>query len=326
MALILNADEEALQAGVRSLCAGQFTMDQVRALGEQDGVDPGRWQALAETGVFAVRRPEKEGGLGLGMAQATIVFEELGRWLVPGPLVATEVCSTHFPAFGDASVLGLVDRRNQPLLVRFLPALERLLVIDAAGVWSVDPIGLASESISRPLDPLTPLSLVRSLPQGEPLGDLELVEVIMREGAVLTAAMLAGSAQAAVELAVDYAQQRHQFGRPIGGFQAIKHILADMQVRASVAQAAVYSAAAHLDDPTVGNVTRSVAAAKVTAQEAAVRNGRDAVQVHGGMGFTWEIDAHLHVKRAWALDTTFGSASEHADSLALTLSGERAAG
>ncbi len=325
MALVLNADEEALQAGVHSLCAGQFTMEQVRALGEQGGVDRARWQALAETGVFAVRRPEKEGGLGLGMAQAVIVFEELGRWLVPGPLVATELGSTHVPLLGEASVIGLVERGNQPLLVRFLPALERLLVIDGAGVWSVDPSGLAAESVSRPLDPLTPLYLVRSLPQGEQVGDEQQAAVIMREGAVLTAAMLAGSAQAAVELAVSYAQQRHQFGRPIGGFQAIKHILADMQVRASVSQAAVYSAAAHLDDPSVGNITRAVAAAKVTAQDAALRNGRDAIQVHGGMGFTWEIDAHLHVKRAWALDTTFGSASEHADSLALTLSDDPAA-
>jgi alkylation response protein AidB-like acyl-CoA dehydrogenase len=138
----------------------------------------------------------------------------------------------------------------------------------------------------------------------------------MLEGAVLTAALLAGSAQAVLDLAVAYAKQRHQFGRPIGGFQAVKHILADMQVRASLAQAAVYAAGAHVDDPSLGPLRRAVAAAKITAGEAAVRNGRDAIQVHGGMGFTWEIDAHLHLKRAWALDPTFGAPSAHADVLA----------
>jgi alkylation response protein AidB-like acyl-CoA dehydrogenase len=295
-------------------------MDQVRALEPHDGVDPQRWQALTETGVFAVRRPEDQGGLGFGLTAAAVVFEELGRWLVPGPLVATEVSIAHLPAVGDGSeVIGLVDRRNRPLVVRHLPKLHRLVVIDGDGIWAVDPTGLSAEAVSRPLDPLTSLYVVRSLPQGEPVGNCEQSGLIVRDGAVLTSALLAGSAQAVVELAVAYAQQRQQFGRPIGGFQAIKHILADMQVRASLAQAAVYSAAAHVDDPSVGNPAKAVAAAKVVAQEAALRNARDAIQVHGGMGFTWEIDAHLHLKRAWALDSTFGSASEHADALALTL-------
>jgi alkylation response protein AidB-like acyl-CoA dehydrogenase len=320
VALILSPDEEALQAGIRALCAGRFPMDRVRALEEHGGVEPASWQALADTGVFTVRRPEDDGGLGLGMTAAVIVFEQLGAALVPGPLVATELGTQILDGSASGTtVIGLVDRRTEPLLVRHFSSLDRLLAIDGDGVSELDPASVEAEPVARPLDPLTPLHLVHRLPAGVRVADVETAERLLLEGAALTAALLVGSAQAALDLALAYAKERHQFGRPIGSFQAVKHILADMQVRASVAQAALYSAAAHLDDPSVGDVRRAVAAAKVTAGDAAVRNGRDGIQVHGGMGFTWEVDAHLHLKRAWALDPMFGSPGEHADELAQVL-------
>jgi alkylation response protein AidB-like acyl-CoA dehydrogenase len=154
---------------------------------------------------------------------------------------------------------------------------------------------------------------VESLPQGERVADAVTVRV---QGAILAAALMVGSAQAVTDLAVAYAKERDQFGRPIGSFQAVKHILADMAVRASVAQAAVYAAGVTFDDPSVGDPVRAASAAKVTAGHAAVTNGRGAIQVHGGMGFTWEVDAHLHLKRSWVLDTQFGSVDHHAELLA----------
>ena len=87
-------------------------------------------------------------------------------------------------------------------------------------------------------------------------------------------------------------------------------------MRAEVARAAVYAAGVTLDDPSVGDVRRAAAAAKITAGDAAVRNGKAAIQVHGGMGFTWEVDAHLYLKRAWVLDTTFGTPDDHSEFLA----------
>ncbi|MCU1381280.1 MAG: acyl-CoA dehydrogenase protein, partial [Acidimicrobiales bacterium] len=136
------------------------------------------------------------------------------------------------------------------------------------------------------------------------------------QGTILAAALMVGSAHAVTDLAVRYAKEREQFGRPIGSFQAVKHLLADMAVRAAVAQAAVYAAGVTYDDPSVGDPARAASAAKVTAGDAAVRNGKGAIQVHGGMGFTWEVDAHLHLKRAWVLDTQFGSVDHHAEALA----------
>ena len=124
---------------------------------------------------------------------------------------------------------------------------------------------------------------------------------------MLTAAFQLGLADRLTELAVAYAKERVQFDRPIGAFQAIKHLLADMLVRTEVARAAVYSAgrARSTRTPSARRVDRLVHGAKVVAGEAAIANGKTATQVHGGMGFTWEVDVHLYLKRAWVLDTHF---------------------
>jgi alkylation response protein AidB-like acyl-CoA dehydrogenase len=140
-----------------------------------------------------------------------------------------------------------------------------------------------------------------------------------RDGAVLTAALQVGMAQWSCDLAVEYAKGRVQFGRPIGGFQAVKHLCADMAVRAEVARCAVQAAAVTVDQPDVGDAVLAAAGAKILADEAAVTNGRSCIQVHGGMGFTWEVPAHLAYKRARVLATQFGSADTLAESLAGSL-------
>jgi len=313
----LTTDQVDLKEGVRKLAEGRFPMERVRELEAVGGVDRALWQELADAGVFALRIPEGADGVGLGMAEAALVFEELGRSLVPGPLVATEVAAQLLPtAAWGAEVVGMLERSSYPLVVEHLSVIDRLLVLDNAGVWSVTPDQIEGTPLDRPTDPLTPVHLLASVPQGEQVGDAGAVERLRLEGTILTAAFLVGSAQAVTELAVEYVKGREQFGRPIGSFQAVKHILADMATRASVAQAAVYAAGVTLDDPEVGDPVRAASAAKVMAGDAAVRNAKGAIQVHGGMGFTWEVDAHLHLKRAWLLDTQFGSVDHHAEVLA----------
>jgi alkylation response protein AidB-like acyl-CoA dehydrogenase len=170
--------------------------------------------------------------------------------------------------------------------------------------------------VATPTDPLTPVWLVDDLPAGETVGDGALAARLVREGTVLAAAFQTGIARATTDLAVAYAKEREQFNRPIGSFQAVKHILADMLVRAEVARAAADAAAVTLDQPEVGDPALAVAAAKAVAGEAAVRNGEACIQVHGGMGFTWEALPHLYLKRAWVLDAAFGSADASADEVA----------
>lgn len=316
----LTSDQADLQEGIRKLCEGRFPMEHVRELEASGGVERSLWQELAETGVFALRLAEADDGLGLGMAEAVLVFEQLGRALVPGPLVGTELAAQLVPFLaGGDEVVGVIERDRSPLLVEHLAVVDRLLVLDDAGVWSVPAAEVTGESVERPLDPLTPLHLAAPLPRGEGLADAAGAERVRWEGTILTAAQLAGSAQAVTDLAVAYAKEREQFGRPIGSFQAVKHLLADMAVRASVAQVAVYAAGVTFDTPDVGDVARAAAAAKITAGDAAVNNAKAAIQVHGGMGFTWEVDAHLHLKRSWLLDTVFGSVDDHSDAMARLL-------
>jgi len=322
---VLDDTEEALRDGVRSLCEGRFDVETVRSFADQPGaVDRGRWTELAETGVFALRRPEDQGGIGLGLTQANVVFQELGRALVPGPLVGTHLATSLTGELGDGAadgslVVGCIERDEQPLLVEHLEALDVLLVIDDVGIHRVGLAELAATPVARPLDPLTPLHEVASLPVGEQVAGANVAERWRLEGAVLVGSLLVGNATASTELAVAYAKQREQFGKPIGAFQAVKHLCADMITRATVARAAVDAAAVTADDPDVGDLVRAVSTAKIVAGEAALANAKSCIQVHGGMGFTWEVDAQLFFKRATVLDTQLGTVDGHAEKLAALL-------
>jgi alkylation response protein AidB-like acyl-CoA dehydrogenase len=127
---------------------------------------------------------------------------------------------------------------------------------------------------------------------------------------VATAAELLGLSERMITMAADYAKERHQFGRPIGGFQAVKHLLAGAQVKLEFARPLVYGAAWALDED-VPTASRASSTAKAYASDAATEAARVALQVHGAIGYTWECDLHLFLKRAWALSEAWGSAADH---------------
>lgn len=323
----LSEDQRDLATGVREFCEGRFDRDRMRALVDKNRlpgmVDKKLWAELAETGFFSLRVAEDEGGVGLGTAEAALVYEEAGRALLPGPLVATHLAASLGGDLGAAAasgelIVGLVEGDASPILVEHLDVLDVLLVLDDDGIRRVTPSSVTGTA-SAPLDPFTPLHHVEALPEGELVADAETAARFRREGAVLTAAVQLGIAGKLTELATQYAKEREQFGRIIGGFQAVKHLCADMLVRTEIARAAVYAAAVTLDDPVVGDAAVAVPTAKLMADDAATRNGKDATQVHGGMGFTWEVDVHLYLKRAWVHATQFGSAEDNEEALALTL-------
>lgn len=314
----LSDDQVALQEGVRSFLQGRFAIDAVRDLEDRGGIDRDRWRELADMGIFALRLDEADGGVGLGWADAVLVFEELGRAIVPGPLVWTHLLAGRIDgAATGETIVGGLDRGDESGLIEHPDGIDALVVLDADGIWRVDPGELSLEPVATPLDPLTPVGrLVAPLPQGEQIGTADDAEALRLGGAALVAGFLLGIAEATTDLSVAYAKERTQFDRPIGMFQALKHHMADMFSRAEVARGAVYAAGVTLDDPLVGSVERAVAAAKFTAGEAAIENTKKAVQVHGGMGYTWEIDAHLQLKRAYALDPVFGGRDEQAETMA----------
>jgi alkylation response protein AidB-like acyl-CoA dehydrogenase len=290
MRFIRSDDQEALREGIATLCRGRFPMERVRA-----GFDADGWKELATAGVFTLAE------LG-GVADAAVVFEELGRALVPGPLVWSYLAGRDDVVSGGVSDGVLAYPEDV--------ALVHLLVGDR--VHAVSRQAVATERVEHPLDPLTPFARVVAAADGDDVGP---ASDWQRRGAVLVAAQLSGMAAATSDMAVAYAKERQQFDKPIGAFQAVKHLCADMRVRAEVARAAVDAAAVTYDDPAVGNVDRAVAAAKTVAGDAALANAKACIQVHGGMGFTWEVDAHLYLKRAWVLDRLFGSADAHAQHL-----------
>ncbi len=331
----VGEDQRELAEAIRAMVAGRLPLEHLRAReGDARAIGVDDWAALGETGVFALTLPEPA-GTGLSMAEAVVVFEELGRALVPGPLVGT------FLAARAGLVAGAAEGRAQvgvhcagagPVLVEHLGSLDALLVFAADGGGAARLLAPAPTAdavrVDGALDPLTPLWRIDALPAGEPLrGD---DGSLWRDGALLTAALQVGHAAETLDLAVAYAKERQQFGTPIGSFQAIKHLCADMLVRAEVARAAVHAAGCLADAPDVVDaeaaaagctpgqlVDRSVGGAKLLADEAALGNARSAIQVHGGMGFTWEVSLHLHLKRARVRSTTFGTAAEHAAALAV---------
>jgi alkylation response protein AidB-like acyl-CoA dehydrogenase len=298
-------------------------MERVRALAEVGGVDRDLWRELADAGVFSLRLSEADGGAGLGTAEAALVFEELGRALVPGPVIGTHLAVSSLgvavPSSGATPVVGWLERSAEPLLVEHFEALDALLVADDDGVALVEASSVDAAALGEPLDPLTPMHVAASLPPGERIGDGNAARRARIDGAVLAAAIQLGIAEAVTDAAVAYAKERVQFDRPIGAFQAVKHLCADMLVRTEMARAAVYAAGITVDDPLVGDPARAASAAKVLCGEAALTNAKTCIQVYGGMGFTWEVDIHLYLKRAWVLDTVFGTAERHAELLASVL-------
>jgi alkylation response protein AidB-like acyl-CoA dehydrogenase len=299
----LPTDEQReLQRGVRDVLEAAYPIDKL-----PDGFDAGVWSTLADTGVFSLRAD-----LGLGFVEAVLVFEELGRSAFPGPLVGTFLTAGR--ADGPVTV---VDPRLSPIVVAHLDVANKVLVLDPGNPRLAHASDLSGVPVEEPIDPLSPLHELTAVSGGAPFAIG--YEQLMTEGALLTAAIQVGLAARLTELAVDYAKTREQFDRPIGSFQAVKHICADMLVKTELARASLHSAAVMLDDPEAGDADRAVAGAKLLADEAATGNSRSCVQVHGGMGFTWEVPVHYLLKRTWLHATEFGTADEHAEALAALL-------
>jgi alkylation response protein AidB-like acyl-CoA dehydrogenase len=324
MDLTLSSDQRALQAGLRDYLGDQWNADRLRAAADGVALSGKDWQNLAEMGVFGLCAPEAAGGMGLALVDMAILFEELGASLVPGPLVPSVLAAGSVPGVVDGeAIVTMLDTHDPVSLVEHLDLATHVVVVDAEGLFLVPADGLAATPVETPLDPLTPLSHVPAGGAPRELGDrigsaAEAAEWRLR-GAVLNSALQVGVARGGLDLAVRYAQERVQFNRVIGGFQAVKHLLAESLVRVELARATVLTAALTIEDPDVGSPAEAVAAAKVLADEAATAGGRCCVQVHGGMGFTWEVLAHLFLKRAWVLETCFGSSDRHAGLLAAGL-------
>jgi alkylation response protein AidB-like acyl-CoA dehydrogenase len=321
--LDLSDDQQALQEMISRFAADRFDIDSVRGFGEPGGFDRGAWTELAELGTFGIALPEDQGGVGLGAIEAVLVHESLGAGLVPGPLVAATLAAGLVDGVIDGSVVPAILERpaHGPIVVEHLADADVLLVVDTEGIARVDAASVGGTLLPHPTDPITPVTRLDAVPDGERIAGPEVATAWRRTGSVLASAQMVGLAEAATGVAVEYAKERQQFGKPIGTFQGLKHLLADCFMRTEVARSAVWSAGVTIDEPEVGDIDRAVAAARLMAARAATENAKTGIQVHGGMGFTWEVVAHLYLKRAWVLETQFGNPDDAAELVATKVAG-----
>ena len=329
----LQPDEDALAfaAAVRDLLTQACDAQALRAAWDTaDGRVPGLWKRLADMGVAGLVVPEAHDGAGLDLTGALPVFVEAGRAALPEPLVATatgarllaraggDQADEWLPriAAGEAT-LALGDG-SDALVVGGLWA-DLFLIGDGASVRAVPRDSVEVQPTSS-VDPGLGLARVRV-----PAGDGEVVDGADGAAAfdwacVAVAGELVGLAQAMLDRAVAYAKVREQFGKAIGSFQAVKHQLADVFVATSFALPVVNRAAwsvAH-DLPTR---SRDASHAKYAAGRAAARAARAALQVHAGIGYTYENDLHMWLKRTWSLTSQWGSTDWHMDRASRTLLG-----
>lgn len=284
------------------------------------------WKKIADLGWIGLGLEEDYGGVGLTLAEEALFFREFGRHLLP-PTILGAVLGARVAAQSGAEELAaaiVAGERVVAVAVAVGAATVGEAVSGAFHVYDAenaddvlvcDETGAALLSletfIATPAECLDDrLDLASATLDAAPASAFVAGDDIFRRGAVLAAAMLAGIAEATRDIAVDYAKTRHQFGKPIGAFQAIKHDCADMAVRCEGATAAVFQGALCVRD---GRPTAELDAssAKALAGDAAMTNGSVCIQIHGGMGFTDQMTPHLYVKRARIIDQLFGDARSH---------------
>jgi alkylation response protein AidB-like acyl-CoA dehydrogenase len=306
----LDDEQVALRDACRALCRQHFDLDAV-ASREGVAIADASWRALTAMGILGLLAPGEAGGA----IEAVIVFEQLGAHLATGPLRWTTIAAplVDGAASGNRRLTGVdAETPTRPYVVEHADESDTLVVLRAEGVERCAIVQLGPSNTGTPLDPLTRAAAYDDLPHGESIGSADDADRLRSAGTIVTAAELVGAAQGALDVASAYARERHQFGVPIGSFQAIKHLLADMYVRVELARSATYAAAAIFDEPLAGEVAVAASTAKLLAGEAGIANGRAAVQVLGGMGFTWEMLPHYFLKRSWLLEQSFGTGDAHA--------------
>ena len=331
MDFALNAEQQMLRESARRFFADHHPLARARrALSWSDDAQQRLWADMAAMGWMALLLPEAQDGLGLGLTEASLVAEEAGRQLLNLPWAASAVLlPLWLRAASDASESAVLREAVQAVM-----AGERALHCVAEGDTWWDHAGQCSDivvvrgwdDLAAPLQialqPAAALAPVQALdptlcqaPALNAARQWHTVEISPEARAharaayrLMRTAELVGVAQAALDMACAYARERVQFGKPIGSTQAIKHQLANVWMGVDNARLAVLYAGAALDGA-LPDARFACAAAELTAIEGALQSTRSAIQVHGGMGFTWAHDAHLYLKRAQHLVARLGGGS-----------------
>lgn len=327
--MIYAQEHDELRASVRGLFE---STDAVRTAIGAGRFDDALWRRMGELDLPALAIAEVHGGAGYGVVELAVVLEEIGRAALPSPFLTTVLAGLALEAAGgDPELPGMArgDRRATVHLgaladgrARHVPDGDTadLLVVIGDGLV----VDLADEGVRR--TPLATMDLTRGQAHldldGVPARRLALpagaADRISSLAAVLVACEQIGGAERVLELSTAYAKERVQFGRPVGSFQAVKHLLADMLIELELARSAQQHAVALAADPaTAPSVLDATArTARVACSRTFVQLTGDAIRVHGGIGYTWEHDLHLYFRRARASAALLGGGVGDADALA----------
>ena len=299
-----------------------------------------RWARIVEMGLSGALAPESAGGLGLHDVDLVLIAEEAGRAALPEPIVEhAGVAVPLLTELADVSnaAAELLPRATSGECLVAVAHPQNTFVLDADRashviVCAADGVHLVRAADTRltrqpSIDALRRLFSVDSrLDSSTRIASgaraVGAGARALQRGAVYAAAQCLGVTERMVSIAVEYAKTRTQFGQPIGAYQAIKHHLATVQVKLEFARPVVYAAVTRVCD-TDARALAAASHAKLSASDAAELAARTAIQVHGAMGYSWEVDLHFYMKRAWALAGVWGDRSFHARRLqALLLGGQ----
>ena len=288
MDMLIAPERLELAEAVRDYLVGTHGPEVLRRLDAGPNRDPAIWQGLVDMGLPGLLVPEAEGGLGLELLDAALIARECGRVCLAEPLVESAY----------VAVPWLMARREVFDPAAIVAGEHRPTAAHAINGWVADGDGAPLASI----DPLRRLAASTTAMSDDPL--------LLDLGALMAAAQLVGLAETMLDQAVEYSKIRTQFGQPVGAFQAIKHKLADVAVALEFVRPVLWRAAQALNDG-ASSASLHVSHAKLVATDAAYLSAESAIQVHGAMGYTYEVDLHFWMKRAWALGGAWGARAFH---------------
>lgn len=316
MDFTISEDQATLKQGVRNYLEGVHTPKVLRALDTSDSRRSADVrQGLTEMGLPGLLVPEAQGGLGLSLLDGVLIAAELGRTGVAEPLADSALIAAPLlaKAGGQDALLGAIASGEATVALQHPVNPWVADLADASHILSVNDGALLlaehgddKTELLDSIDPLRRLYLPVA-PTGATVGT---ADTLLDHAALIAAAQLVGLADAMLEQATDYAKNRSQFGQPIGSFQAVKHHLATAVVKIEFAKPVIQRAAVALAEG-AASAPVHVSHAKVAAADAAWAMSETAIQTHGAMGYTYEVDLHFWMKRAWAIAGAWGDRAFH---------------
>jgi alkylation response protein AidB-like acyl-CoA dehydrogenase len=326
MDFTFTEDQLLFQDSVRDFLVNEVTAERIRGLWDtESGRDDALWQQLAELGLTGLTVPEEHGGLGMSELDFVLLAQECGYVALPEPLVQTAMVAVPLlrEIGGDLAAEWLPKVAAGE--ARVVVGLEQNLMVEDAHVANLLLLQRGDELVAatgdqvklrrnESVDPSRRLFAVELADGTEAVatGDTaaSLVAGALDRGALACAAQALGLAQRMIDMSVQYTSERQQFGKPVGSFQAVKHHMANVAVRLEYARAPTHRAA-YAVAAAQPIASHAVSHAKLVACEAANLAAKNSHQVHGAMGYTWEVDLHIFMKKAWALANSWGDAGFH---------------